>query len=683
MSLVFTIVGKFIAALAMGLSYVINIPVYPEGGIAVINETWKIMRNFSNMFFIVILIVMAFATIFNITKYDARTLFPKFLIAAILINFSLVIGGLIIDGSQILSNTFLVSIGDMSNRLGESLNPTNLLPVTSSQLATLTGSSPGVGQTALKAGIQLVFSVILAFTFLFSLLTAFIFTFIRIPILWALLIVSPLAWILSILPAMQKTYKKWWSLFIGWNLFLPIFLFFLYFSLYFLQNQGDVMNKIAAQTKNQGIAGFITFQTLFYYVLASIFLIGGTITAMKASLFSGTGVVGVAKWSRGVVARRIGLTAMGGAAKQRLEQTQKEGFPTRFGQKLYGGETGLERQTSRWAERFGVRGADDSQLAKDITANKKKFENITDPAQLASLMSGKGRRDEKLAAAEIMKDRGLLNNAQLQQTYELYGPNTIAGKQFARSIHFDKLSAKDREGWLGRVPDAETMQKILSTMADKGDDYIKKEENIHSALDLFKLEGEQRDFLKKIEKHELLISTKVQMERGFIREGKEDIRKVYTDPQVALEKSLEQIIKKMGPDALLEATKTLTKDPHLGGIALNALNQQKIEAMMAKGTREQLESWKTIAPDKFDEVRIKTEKERIARELAEITGKASGEAIARELNHGGGTSSPARPMPTSPGNIVDLRTGEKRTSGGIILTPGAQFQKEQEERENQ
>ena len=101
-------------------------------------------------------------------------------------------------------------------------------------------------------------------------------------------------------------------------MFLPIFLFFLYFALYFLQNHGAVMAAVANQTKDRPIAGLETFQTIFYYVLASVFLIGGTITAMKASMFSGTGVVSVAKWSRGVAARRLGITGAQMAAREKL-----------------------------------------------------------------------------------------------------------------------------------------------------------------------------------------------------------------------------------------------------------------------------------------------------------------------------------------------------------------------------
>src|SRR3989344_5864481 len=300
--LLFTLVGNGIAGLVGILYSVINIPVYPSGGIAVIDESWKIMRDFANMFFIVALIMMAFATIFDVlpgaAKYNARALFGRFLLTALLINFSLVIGVLVIQGTQVLSNTFLIAMGDISKQLGQKLNPSLLIP----KLTTTTGYAQAVEQGVFKSLISLVFAVILGATFLFSLLTAVIFAFIRIPILWALLVVSPIAWILNIFPSGQGTFSKWWKTFIGWNMFLPIFLFFLYFGLYFLGQQDAVMAAIAEQVKNQNIGEGVpfTFQILFMYIMAGIFLIGGTMVAMKASMFTGTGVVGVAKWSRGV-----------------------------------------------------------------------------------------------------------------------------------------------------------------------------------------------------------------------------------------------------------------------------------------------------------------------------------------------------------------------------------------------
>lgn len=449
--LIFSIAGKMIAGLAVLLNWAIHIPVYPDGGIAVINKSWEIMRNFANMFFIVALILMAFATIFDVlpgaAKYNARTLFGRFLFTALLINFSLVLGVMVIDGTQILSNTFLVAIGDMANRLGQDLNPSQLLPDESTITAAVSTDAIVFGTLS-----TLIFSIVLVFTFLFSILTAFIFTFIRIPILWALLIVSPMAWILNVFPAGEGMFKKWWSTFIGWNMFLPIYLFFLYFGLYFLSNQKDIIQSIASEVSQAKITESLPFslQLVFFYLMTAIFLIGGTMVAMKASMFSGTGVVNVAKWGRGVAARRLGLTAAGGAAQQKLKQVKEEGLPGRFG-KLYGGDYGLAQQTGRFGARFGVRGAElknqkdfVDRAGKDYADFDRQYQNgqiteaeVVSRAKQFDATDPRGFAYRKLAAKIGQLDpEGEIFTTTLQQLSK----NPLAAEDFAKSAKDGKFS---------------------------------------------------------------------------------------------------------------------------------------------------------------------------------------------------------------------------------------------------
>lgn len=447
--IIFTVIGKVIGVLAVVLNWVIHIRVYPDGGVPVIDESWKIMRNFANMFFIIALIVMAFATIFDVmpgaAKYNVRSLFPRFLISALLINFSLVLGVLVIDASQILSNTFLTAIGDIGNRLGQDLNPSQLLP-SKGDIPTSVAIDSAVFGTLVK----LIFAVILLFTFLFSILTAVIFAFIRIPILWALLVVSPIAWILNVFPAGQNTYKKWWSLFIGWNAFLPIFLFFLYFGLYFLSNQGQVMQKIAAGLASAKPTSDLpfNFQLLFFYVLAAVFLIGGTIVAMKAALFSGTGVVGAAKWARGVALKTrlpyIGsYAAWQRGAQQKWQEMQKEGYGV--GQYRFGGEKALETEALRRARMLGTKGAFEKGVETEKEKQKPFANNINELRRLAV----SGSREQQLAArARLVElgDQNELSATKIKDTYRLAGgERSELANKILGSVDQSKLDEQTRK----------------------------------------------------------------------------------------------------------------------------------------------------------------------------------------------------------------------------------------------
>ena len=57
---------------------------------------WGIVRDFSNLFFIVVIMIIAFATILQLETYGMKALLPKLIAIALLINFSLAICGFLI-----------------------------------------------------------------------------------------------------------------------------------------------------------------------------------------------------------------------------------------------------------------------------------------------------------------------------------------------------------------------------------------------------------------------------------------------------------------------------------------------------------------------------------------------------------------------------------------------------------
>lgn len=71
-----------------------------------IQSGWPVVRDISNIFFVFILLWIALATIFDIETYSAKTLLPKFIISALLINFSLPIAVFIISLSNQVGEIF-------------------------------------------------------------------------------------------------------------------------------------------------------------------------------------------------------------------------------------------------------------------------------------------------------------------------------------------------------------------------------------------------------------------------------------------------------------------------------------------------------------------------------------------------------------------------------------------------
>src|SRR3989344_2708096 len=463
--IMFTTVGWLLALMVKLLAQVVNIRIYTN--VPVIQESWKIMRDFANMLFIIALIVMAYGTIFNIPKYDFKSLIPRFIVVAVLINFSLVLGGLMIDATQVLNNTFLAAMGDISGQLGQGLNVTELLP----EAKKVTQGGEALGNLGFSIIIKLLFGIFMFFTILVSVAVPLVVAFVRIPILWALLIVSPMAWLLSILPATKGAYDNWWKQFLGWNLFLPYYLFSLYFALYFLGNMPKVIEGLGQTFVDQsltGLGGNFTFSLIFSYVLVAVFLIGGTKIAMNAGRFSGTGIVSVAKWGRNRVANRIGWTAAGRAGKGLMEQAKERE------------EAGVSRQAA-WMTgkigaatggRFGERGAyektREEQRAKEISKEMERQKVFANNIDELNMLARSGSEAQMLAARKRLTELNALSKAEIDKTYRMLGGDrSVMANEYINGIDFTKRSTEERVEFDRTLTNTGARKKNAAAMIEK------------------------------------------------------------------------------------------------------------------------------------------------------------------------------------------------------------------------
>ena len=80
----------------------------------IITTGWVAVRDVCNLFFLLILLFIAFCTILQIEKYHAKKILLTFILMALLVNFSKPIAIFIFDGSQLLMNFFLTKISSAS-----------------------------------------------------------------------------------------------------------------------------------------------------------------------------------------------------------------------------------------------------------------------------------------------------------------------------------------------------------------------------------------------------------------------------------------------------------------------------------------------------------------------------------------------------------------------------------------
>ena len=80
-----------------------------EGQSDIARVGWTVCRDIANMFFILFMVVIAFATILRIERYGVKQLLPKVIIIALLINFSMVLCFVLIDFTNIAANYFITN----------------------------------------------------------------------------------------------------------------------------------------------------------------------------------------------------------------------------------------------------------------------------------------------------------------------------------------------------------------------------------------------------------------------------------------------------------------------------------------------------------------------------------------------------------------------------------------------
>ena len=210
---------------------------------------WIIVRDLCNMFFVVVLLIIAFGTILNIEKYNYKKWLPKLILMAILINFSKTICGILIDVAQVVMLTFVNSFSTIgAGTLVNVLGITDILQIA--------GDSKDIGfWTVIGAYLLGLAYVIIA---LIVVVTMIAMLAIRVVMIWIYVVLSPLAYLLSAFPGGQSYASKWWTDFTKNLIVGPVLAFFLWLSLAALSadefknaSYDNLANEADATTKTE------------------------------------------------------------------------------------------------------------------------------------------------------------------------------------------------------------------------------------------------------------------------------------------------------------------------------------------------------------------------------------------------------------------------------------------------
>ena len=168
-----------------------------------VSDTWNIVRQLVNMFFILILTFIGLATILRLSTYQVKQTFPLLIVIALLVNFSGIFVGFIVDITNLVSNFFLSAAAEV--------NWSSLKELWKS------GINDNPFALAAKQIAQILY-------FLVAILIYFVLMFvfmIRTVFLWVIVILSPIAFASYVLPATRgKIWGPWFEQLIQWSLFV-------------------------------------------------------------------------------------------------------------------------------------------------------------------------------------------------------------------------------------------------------------------------------------------------------------------------------------------------------------------------------------------------------------------------------------------------------------------------------
>lgn len=309
---------------------------------------WVMVRDITNMFFVVVLLVISFGTILGLEQYEYKKLLVKLLMAAVIVNFSRIICGIIIDVAQVIMVTFINGVAATGSG--------NLLSMFKmKEIYELSGnSSSGAFMAAVAAITFASIMMVTMLTYLFLLLA-------RMVMLWILIVLSPFAFVLNVLPQTQKYAGQWWSEFGGNVVAGPIIAFFLWLS-FVTVGAGNAHQDIAngstkplgggtvdPQETSTGITKIMTWESMANFAIAIGMLLAGAKMAQQLGAAGGSMMGKAGEFGKKVAMVASGATAARWAGRGALKGAKEVG---KFGLKV--GDMGLSKvglSTGDWKRR--------------------------------------------------------------------------------------------------------------------------------------------------------------------------------------------------------------------------------------------------------------------------------------------------------------------------------------------
>ncbi|HRY76851.1 MAG TPA: hypothetical protein P5524_01665 [Candidatus Paceibacterota bacterium] len=295
--------------------------------LAVVQTGWGIARDISNLFFIGVLIYIAFGVILRLEKFNASKLIFQLVLIAILINFSLMISGIIIDFSQALFKFFVFAPiqgdVDLSPQLANALKLQSFWDSGQGIAGTADSFDYSFGQEIMRTIGKLFVTVIFTFITVIVFGAMIVMLFIRNIYLWILLILAPLAWFCKLIPVpkIKGLASQWWDKFLQWAFMAPIMGFFIFLTLLTAMGR-EALTRGFATTANSSdlFSGNFSAVNIFQFLAVIGMMVGGLGVSASMGNKAAQGALGIinktGKGVKGYMSRKTtqGVGWAGGGA---------------------------------------------------------------------------------------------------------------------------------------------------------------------------------------------------------------------------------------------------------------------------------------------------------------------------------------------------------------------------------
>lgn len=248
-----------------------------------IDRLWVMVRDIFNLTFIFGLVFIGLKMIFDSANSNTRRMLISLIIAALLVNFSLLITKLVVDFSNIaaeqLVNTFPPDASGNRQVAGSFMNIMGL-----QELWDVGRNIDGFENFRGGAGLgYIIGSMFLYIISAFVFLSGALLLMIRFVALNLYMLLSPLMFLGMVFPAAADITRQYWTGFISRAFFAPIYILLLYFaheilSTFAITKSGSTLSKVFGEGGPDSFAKVVP-----PFVLTAIFMIAAIVVAQKMS----------------------------------------------------------------------------------------------------------------------------------------------------------------------------------------------------------------------------------------------------------------------------------------------------------------------------------------------------------------------------------------------------------------